>query len=56
MAVTIDDMQVDVRSDPSGPQSKGAQPGAAAQQPGKQEDICQKLEMMAERALRLKAN
>ena len=56
MAVTIDDMQVDVRSESSGPQPKGAQAAAAQQQPGKQEDICQKLEMMAERALRLKAN
>ena len=50
MAVTIDEMQIDVRS--GGAQSQAQAPAAAP--PKEAVDLRQRLEMLAERALRLK--
>jgi|HubBroStandDraft_5_1064220.scaffolds.fasta_scaffold411496_2 hypothetical protein len=52
MAVTIDEMQVDVRSGGSQPSGQAAAPA-----PNKEPDnLCRKLEMIAERSLRLKTD
>ena len=54
MAVTIDEMQVDVQQPNTQP--KGAQAEGSSKETPKTPTIAQQLDMLAERALRLKAN